>query len=247
MTTEDRLREALHRADQYAPSPDLFARVRRSIEEDLAHRRRVRQVVAATLAGVLALGVWIAWSVRVVDGRLVVPWWAVEVAVDAVLVALVVVLGPLIKRFGKTYVGNVFRANPSTGERFLALFDIAYYLIFVGYILVTTRYAPQTTWLTVGLGAQLRDEAVRLGGLLLLMGVLHEIAIGTLPVIGLLFSSGWWRAVRAELGAEAPPPSRSAETADRVATVIVWVAAALAVLGILVLVVPQLIFGLGGA
>ncbi|MBI2237588.1 MAG: hypothetical protein HYU54_03565, partial [Actinobacteria bacterium] len=51
MSLEERLREVLRRTDEYEPSPDLFARVRRSIEEDAAHRRRIRRAVASALTG----------------------------------------------------------------------------------------------------------------------------------------------------------------------------------------------------
>ena len=51
-------------------------------------------------------------------------------------------MGPLIKRFGKSYAADVFRANPRTGKSFIVLTDIAYYLIFVAYIMFTMRYAP---------------------------------------------------------------------------------------------------------
>ena len=41
-------------------------------------------------------------------------WWVLEILVTLLLVVLVAVLGPLIKRFGKSYAGDVFRANPRT-------------------------------------------------------------------------------------------------------------------------------------
>ena len=48
----------------------------------------------------------------------------------AFLITIVLVLGPLIKRYGKGYAADVFRANPRTGKSYLVLMDIAYYLIF---------------------------------------------------------------------------------------------------------------------
>jgi hypothetical protein len=42
-------------------------------------------------------------------------WWVVELVTNVELVLIVVVLGPLIKRFGRAYAGDVFRANPRTG------------------------------------------------------------------------------------------------------------------------------------
>lgn len=246
MSLEERLREVLRRADEYEPSPDLFARVRRSIEEDAAHRRRIRRAVASALTGVATLAAWFALTTDVADGRLVVPWWAVELAVDAVLAGLIVVLGPLIKRFGKTYARDVFRANPPTGDRFLRLFDIAYYLIFVGYLLVTAHYGPEPAWRLGGLGPQLEEAFIRLGGMLLLMGLLHGSAITGLPVIGLLFSSTWRRRDRAEMGEQAPPPDPRAQAAERLAAAIVWGLAALVIVGALILAV-LIVLGLGGA
>lgn len=37
MSLEKRIADALHAADTFQPSPDLFTRLQRSIEEDLAH------------------------------------------------------------------------------------------------------------------------------------------------------------------------------------------------------------------
>jgi RNA polymerase sigma factor (sigma-70 family) len=231
---EDRLGDALHRIDAYDPSPDLFARVRRSIEEDAAHRSRLRWAIGALLVGSAALAAWFSLTSEVADGRVLAPWWAVEAAESAVLVAIVVVLGPMIRRFGKTYAGEVFRANPPTGDRFLVLFDIAYYLIFSGYVLVTASFEPGGTR---ELAPLLEDAAVRVGGILLLMGVLHSVSLAALPVIGLLFSSTWRRAIRAQLGDRVPPPDPRAQTADRVAAAIVWVGAGVVVLGALFLAV----------
>lgn len=43
-------------------------------------------------------------------------WWQLELVTAVVLVAIVGGLGPLIKRFGRAYAGDVFRANPRTGK-----------------------------------------------------------------------------------------------------------------------------------
>ena len=69
-------------------------------------------------------------------------WWVLELLADAVLIALALWLGPLIKRFGKSYAADVFRANPRTGKSFIVLTDIAYYLIFLSYIMFTMRVRP---------------------------------------------------------------------------------------------------------
>ena len=111
-----------------------------------------------------------------------------EIVLAAVLVAIVVMLGPLIKRFGKSYAADVFRANPRTGKSYLVLMDFAYYLIFGAYILFALRFQRDTGWeLTVG-DDQIQATATRIGGMLLLMGVLHGLNVLSLPVIGRLFS-----------------------------------------------------------
>ncbi|MDH3517874.1 MAG: hypothetical protein OEM66_03015 [Acidimicrobiia bacterium] len=111
-------------------------------------------------------------------------WWIVELATNGLLLAVVFVLGPLIKRFGRSYAGDIFRANPRTGKSYLVLMDVAYYLIFVSFILFTVTFKPPRDWLQIG--SQLEDEVIRLGGMLLLMGVLHGLNVLTLPLVGRL-------------------------------------------------------------
>ncbi|MEE8489776.1 MAG: hypothetical protein V3S43_05520, partial [Acidimicrobiia bacterium] len=62
MTVEERLTAAFRAADQYQPSPDLFAKVTRSIEEDASHRRRVRRLVGTLIAafGLVAIYLFVA-------------------------------------------------------------------------------------------------------------------------------------------------------------------------------------------
>ena len=99
-------------------------------------------------------------------------WWILELITVVVLVAALLALGPLIKRYGRSYAADVFRANPRTGKSYIVLMDVAYYLIFAAYILFSMRFEPDASWGdTVG-PEQLRAETVRLGGMLLLMGVI---------------------------------------------------------------------------
>lgn len=224
MTIEARLTEALRGADEYAPSPDLFTKVQRSIEEDQAHRRRLRRALAWTSAALAVSAVWVASFLDVADGVATMPWWTVELLVTALLVTLVLVLGPAIRRFGRVLTLEVFRSHVATSQRFLALLDIAYYLIFSAYILMSLSFAANPDW-GGRLSAQLEEELIRVGGLFLLMGILHAITIATLPVMGLIFASNWRRAARAALGPDAPEPAPEAEMADRVATWVVWLIA----------------------
>lgn len=116
-------------------------------------------------------------------------WWVIELITNIVLVAIVLVLGPLIKRFGRAYAGDIFRGNPRTGKSYLVLMDVAYYLIFTALILFTVTLSQPREWMETAadpIGSQLQHELARLGGLLLLMGVLHGLNVLSLPLVGRL-------------------------------------------------------------
>ena len=113
-------------------------------------------------------------------------WWILELITVGALITALLVLGPLIKRYGRSYAADVFRANPRTGKSYIVLMDVAYYLIFTSFILFTTNFEPDTGWAdTVG-ADQLRASTVRLGGMLLLLGVLHGANVLSLPIVGRL-------------------------------------------------------------
>jgi len=112
-------------------------------------------------------------------------WWVIELITNLILVGIVVILGPLIKRFGRAYAGDIFRANPRTGKSYLVLMDVAYYLIFTAYILFTISFEPERGW-EASTAAQLQDEVVRVAGMLLMMGILHGLNVLSLPLIGRL-------------------------------------------------------------
>lgn len=114
-----------------------------------------------------------------------VSWWVIELITNLVLIGIVVILGPLIKRFGRAYAGDIFRANPRTGKSYLVLMDVAYYLIFTAYILFTVTFEPSFQW-TRSNAAVLQAEVVRVAGMLLLMGALHGLNVLSLPLIGRL-------------------------------------------------------------
>jgi hypothetical protein len=115
-------------------------------------------------------------------------WWILELIVVAVLVAVVAVLGPLIKRFGKAYAADVFQANPRTGKSYLVLMDFAYYMIFGAYVLFVIKWEPDTGWGQQVNADQMQASVVRLGGMILLMGLLHGLNVLTLPIIGRVFT-----------------------------------------------------------
>ena len=198
---ENRLRDALFAGASAAEeSPDLFARIQLSIEDDRRRRRQIRRAagIVACLVGAIA-AIVIATTERR-QGELLMDWWVLELLTDAVLIGLALWMGPLIKRFGKSYAADVFRANPRTGKSFIVLTDIAYYLIFISYIMFTMRYAPAANWNQTVNAAQLQHETARVAGILLIIGVLHGINLLALPVMGRLLT------LNRQLDETTPPP-----------------------------------------
>ncbi len=116
------------------------------------------------------------------------PWWVIELITNIVLVALALGLGPFIKRFGRSYAADVYRANQRTGKSYLVLTDVAYYLIFASFVLFTVTFVEPSNW-KGSTGEQLQHEMARIGGILLIMGVLHAANVVALPIIGRLLSS----------------------------------------------------------
>lgn len=187
---EERLIRVLRESATHAgPAPDLFARVRRSVEED-RRRRTQRRRGAAIVACVLGAITSIVVGVADVDpeGAVLMDWWILELLTTAVLIGIAVWLGPFIRRFGRSYAADVFRANPRTGKSFIVLADIAYYLIFIAYVLFTVRFEPESGWGDFVSAGQLQYETARVGGILLIIGILHGANLLILPAIGRLFT-----------------------------------------------------------
>ena len=74
----------------------------------------------------------------------------------------------------------------------LALTDIVCYLIFAAYIVFMVRFAPQECWNNDVSGLvtaqQMASSAARVGGIPLVIGLLHGLNIVLMPVLGRLFS-----------------------------------------------------------
>ena len=115
-------------------------------------------------------------------------WWILELIWFVAMVATALWLGPFIRRFGKAYAADVFRANPRTGKSFIVLMDVAYYLIFFAYILFTVRFEPDKDWEQTVNANQLQACTVRFGGILLIVGLLHGLNVLTLPIMGRIFT-----------------------------------------------------------
>ena len=191
---EHLIEEALRPAGAAPPPPsrDLFARVLDSVADDRATAssptsRRGLWVAAVAVAITLVLTL-----TPQSNGDLLMPWWILELATTLALVAIAIWLGPFIKRFGRAYAADVFHDNPSTGKSYIVLTDIVYYLIFTAYICFTVSFAPTEDWENIITGLvtpqQLQAEVIRIGGILLVIGVLHGLNIVLMPVLGRLFS-----------------------------------------------------------
>ncbi len=169
-------------------NPDLFARVTRSIEDARSRQRFRLKLVGLITVFILANAALALALSDFNNGRFTMPWWVIEMITNVVLGALAIGLGPFIKRFGRSYAADVFRANPRTGKSYLVLTDVAYYLVFTSFVLFTVTFVEATDWKR-STGAQLKHEVARVGGILLIMGVLHAANVVALPVIGRLLSS----------------------------------------------------------
>jgi hypothetical protein len=187
MNIEQRLTDALRAADTTEPSGDLFARVVHSIEEDQEHRRRVIGSAVASLATIAALV--IVGFLALEDGPhgLQIRLPVIELIEIVALVALIVVLGPAIRRFGRGYANDLWPATPATATALLRLLDIAYLLVFIGYILMSTELDFGTSGVLVA--EQVQEAGYRIGGLVLVMGLLHAVTIMALPVVALVSNS----------------------------------------------------------
>lgn len=189
MSIDHRLSEALAAGVAAVDeSDDLFARVQMSIAEDRLLRRQRRRRVGVLLCISAAITAIVAATIDRREGDLIMDWWILEILWFVGMVGLALWLGPFIRRFGKAYAADVFRANPRTGKSFIVLMDVAYYLIFFAYIMFTVQFEPAMDWENTVNANQLQATTVRLGGILLIVGLLHGLNVLTLPVMGRLFT-----------------------------------------------------------
>jgi hypothetical protein len=241
VNVEEQLKSALGRVDAYPPSPDLFERVQRTLQEEEARQRRRRRGLALLAAGIAAVATWLALTATVEDGAPSWPGWALEVVVTLLAVALIALLGPALRRYGGAFLTAV-AGGEATGRRFARLLDIAYYLVGAGYVFVTAAFDPDITMAAVGPDQLLRASR-RLGGLALGLGVLHTVTILAMPVVGLVLADVRWRAARALAGSRRPPAPRT-RAADRAALVVVVLLLAGLVIAVGLLVVGVVMVGL---
>lgn len=214
MTLEQRLVDALHSADGFDPSLDLFTRVERSIDEDRQFRRRRLHATILVLLGMAIVGFSLGLSVRAgFGGRLMIDAANIAIVHLALSAGIIVALAPAIRRFGRAFLDDVFHLSPETGTRLTLMLDIAYYTAFTGLILIDAD-----SWelgRVVPLAPALESLATRLGVLLLAMGVLHAVNIAFLPILGLVHNSIVRRHARGVAASHAPPETAAARVADR--------------------------------
>jgi hypothetical protein len=189
MSVDQQVREALAAgAAGLVESDDLFQRVQSSIADDRRLRDQHLRRALVLLCIVAAIASITAGTIERRQGDLIMDWWILELIWFTVMVATALWLGPFIRRFGKAYAADVFRANPRTGKSFIVLMDVAYYLIFFAYILFTVRFEPEKDWEQTVNANQLQACTVRLGGILLIVGLLHGLNVLTLPIMGRIFT-----------------------------------------------------------
>jgi len=189
MTLDRQINEALVAGTAaVSDSDDLFTRVQLSITEDRRLRQQRRGRVGIALCILAAIGSIAVATTDRREGDLIMDWWILELIWFTGMAGLALWLGPFIRRFGKAYAADVFRANPRTGKSFIVLMDVAYYLVFFAYILFTVQFEPASDWENTVNANQLQASTVRLGGILLIVGLLHGLNVLTLPVMGRIFT-----------------------------------------------------------
>ncbi|MGI9616385.1 MAG: hypothetical protein ACR2QO_25945, partial [Acidimicrobiales bacterium] len=187
MNVEQRLTTALRRTDDYEPSPDLWARVVHSIEEDRAHRHRARLTVLAIALSLSGLVVCALLGLEEGPIGRRVDWRVLEALETIGLVGLLASLGPAVRRFGRGYSSDMFRSSGQMGDALLLVLDVAFYLVFAGYILLTVNLDSSLP--SAVLADQLGATSIRVGGLLLAMGMLHAITFMFIPLLALIHNS----------------------------------------------------------
>lgn len=181
MNVEQRLIQAFESSARIEPTPDLFSRVVHSIDEDRRHRRRVARTVAATAVSFVAVVFVGVLSLQESRAGRFVHRPTMELLEAVALVTLLLALGPAIGRFGRNYAADLWPRGATTPRALLRLLDVAFYLIGAGYVLLSTEF--QFGVFDGLLAEQLGDASIRIGGLVLALGVLHASTLFVLPLI----------------------------------------------------------------
>lgn len=189
MNVEQRLIEVFETSPGIEPSADLFSRVVHSIEEDRRHRQRVVRTLAALAAAVAA--VVVVGAMSIVDARFSrhIDRATMEALEAVVLISLLATLGPAIRRFGRNYAADLWPRGAVTPGSIQRLLDLAYYLVGAGFILSTVDFDFSDRLLDAGIADQMADASMRIGAMMLMLGLLHATTLFILPVVALIDNS----------------------------------------------------------
>ena len=135
-------------------------------------------------------------------------FWMLEVLQAVLLVGLALGVQRAIRRSGRAYAAELFEHSPKIGEAFVLLSDIGLYLIFAAYTLFNVSIESGRT------NAKAPDFAelvASVGGIALVIGILHMVNIVFLPLL-----AGLMGGTRRESG---PGPSSSHQLQGRAGAV----------------------------
>jgi hypothetical protein len=82
---------------------------------------------------------------------------------------LIVALNWVLRGMGRVFLSDAFAGNSTLVRAVARLMDIGFYLVSLGYTLITY----QTMWPINDLGTVIRIASIKIGGLLLLLGIAH--------------------------------------------------------------------------
>jgi hypothetical protein len=82
---------------------------------------------------------------------------------------LIVALSWILRGMGRVFLSDVFASNTALVRAVARLMDIGFYLVSFGYVLISY----QTMWPINDIGTITRISSVKIGGLLLLLGIAH--------------------------------------------------------------------------
>lgn len=108
------------------------------------------------------------------------PFWMLEVVQAVLLVGLALGVQRAIRRSGRAYATEVFEHSPKIGEAFVLLADIGLYLIFAAYTLFNVSIESGRTNATA---ADFGEIVASVGGIALIIGILHLLNIVFLPLL----------------------------------------------------------------
>ena len=189
VTVEDRLVAAFDavKAD-VVEHPDLFARVTRSLADARARRRWRQRAALGTIAFALGLVAIAAPFIDLDNGRITMDWWVIELLTNIVLVAIAILLGPVHQTLRAVVRGGRLPGQPAHGQELPRadghrLLPHLHGVHPVHHHVRATPGLAGIAWPTSG-----STRWSRIGGILLLMGLLHAANVVALPVIGRLLS-----------------------------------------------------------